>query len=72
MRGMREELGLDLPVILLTGDTEADRLHDARAGGYRLLYKPVSPRELRRAVFEEVSIGSEPRAAATDDHKHQF
>ncbi|HEB55901.1 MAG TPA: response regulator [Gammaproteobacteria bacterium] len=35
------------PVIIVTGDTAADRLREANASGYHLLHKPVSPGKLR-------------------------
>jgi len=56
LQGLRAERGHHLPGILLTGDTEADRLRRARASGFRLLYKPVSPEKLRRAVLQEADF----------------
>lgn len=40
------------PAILLTGDTDPDRLAEARAGGFALLHKPVDPSALRRTLLE--------------------
>ncbi len=48
---IRQRLGRPLPVVLLTGDTEAHRLREAVASGLRLLHKPVRPEELRQALF---------------------
>jgi CheY-like chemotaxis protein len=36
-----------IPAIIITGDTAAERLREAHACGYHVLYKPVSPRPLR-------------------------
>ncbi len=35
------------PVIIVTGDTAANRLREAKASGYHLLHKPVAPGKLR-------------------------
>jgi signal transduction histidine kinase len=40
----------ELPVILITGDTAADRLRDARTSGHVVLHKPVSPQALQAAM----------------------
>lgn len=37
--------------LLVTGETRADRLRDVIAEGMPLLYKPVSPQQLRRAML---------------------
>ena len=39
--------GKDIPAIILTGDTDPERLIEAKAGGFRILYKPVSSARLR-------------------------
>jgi CheY-like chemotaxis protein len=36
-----------IPAIIITGDTAAERLREAHACGYHVLHKPVSPRPLR-------------------------
>jgi CheY-like chemotaxis protein len=40
-----------IPSILITGDTDPDRLQEAEASGYRLLHKPVAP-PLLHSVLE--------------------
>jgi len=40
-------LGIAIPAFLISGDTTPERLRDARASGYHLLHKPVSPMTLR-------------------------
>ncbi len=44
---LRRQLGLSLPAILLTGESDPGHLDQARAGGYRLLHKPVKAARLR-------------------------
>jgi len=43
---VREEFNIDIPAIIVTGDTSADRLKEATNSGFRLLHKPVQPDEL--------------------------
>lgn len=43
---VREEFNCEIPAIIVTGDTSADRLLEATKSGFRLLHKPVQPREL--------------------------
>jgi len=49
---IREEFSLDIPAIIVTGDTSADRLKDAARSGCRLLHKPVKAAELIREITE--------------------
>ena len=49
---LRERLGADVPVVLVTGDTAADALRRAMSAGHRLLHKPVTPDELRETLHE--------------------
>ncbi|MDX1695334.1 MAG: hybrid sensor histidine kinase/response regulator [Ketobacteraceae bacterium] len=42
--------GKTLPAIIITGDTAPDRLREAQASAALLLHKPVSTRELKRAM----------------------
>lgn len=44
------EVGEDIPAILITGDTAADRIQEARASGYHLMHKPVRPVRLRALI----------------------
>lgn len=48
--GVRRAAGHPIPALLLTGDTAPDILRDARSRDLRLLHKPVSPADLRRAL----------------------
>jgi CheY-like chemotaxis protein len=47
---MRTILGASVPAFFISGDTSPDRLHYARASGYHLLHKPVSPITLRAMI----------------------
>lgn len=45
-----EMAGQPIPVVLVTGDTSPERIHEARASGYPLLHKPVKPAFLRSTI----------------------
>jgi signal transduction histidine kinase/ActR/RegA family two-component response regulator len=47
---IRQRLGHQVPAIIITGDTAADRLRSAHAAGTALLHKPVVPQELQAAI----------------------
>lgn len=47
---IRGHFGCNAPGILLTGDTDPQRLVEADASGFVLLNKPVRPEELRRHI----------------------
>lgn len=49
---VREELNVDVPAMIVTGDTSPDRLKDATSSGFRLLHKPVIAEELFAAIVE--------------------
>jgi CheY-like chemotaxis protein len=54
---LREELGADLPAILITGDTTPERLREAKAQGVTLVHKPISPEQLRQRLERIVWVG---------------
>jgi two-component system, sensor histidine kinase len=47
---LRAALGAPIPAFVITGDTAPERLREARAGGFLLLHKPVSPMALRTTL----------------------
>jgi len=47
---VREEFNTEIPAIIVTGDTSADRLKEATNSGFRLLHKPVQPDELLSVI----------------------
>lgn len=59
---VRERLGQKLPALLITGDTDPERLRDAHASKVQLLHKPVDPHQLYRAILSELDSrnGAEP------------
>lgn len=50
IEGVRARFGGQLPAILMTGDTAADRLREASASGCLLMHKPISNARLRAAI----------------------
>ena len=49
---VRQQLGSNIPALLITGDTAPERLREAQASGIPLLHKPVSPGLLYRRLVE--------------------
>ena len=49
---IREEFNTDIPAIIVTGDTSADRLKEATHSGFKLLHKPVNSHEMLMAMSE--------------------
>jgi len=66
---LRERYGSALPAALITGDTAAERLREAKESGVPLLHKPVQPARLR-ALLEHLlsarSISSAEHPPATN------
>lgn len=50
IREVHARLGARIPAAIITGDTAPERLAEARAGGCRLLHKPIAAAELREVV----------------------
>lgn len=50
VRAVREASGSLIPAIILTGDTGAALVADAKRDGLTILHKPVQPAELRRQI----------------------
>ncbi|MDD4913045.1 MAG: hybrid sensor histidine kinase/response regulator [Sideroxydans sp.] len=44
---IREESGVDIPVLIITGDTHPERLREVKKSGFALMHKPVQPAQLR-------------------------
>jgi signal transduction histidine kinase len=47
---LRNEFNVDIPALLVTGDTAPDRLRDAEASGLPILHKPLNPARLRTLI----------------------
>ncbi len=44
---LRRKFGITIPAIIVTGDTDPERLREAQASGNALMHKPVRPAKLR-------------------------
>lgn len=44
---LQHEWSCEVPALLVTGDTAAERLREAKASGYELVHKPIQPAMLR-------------------------
>ncbi|MGH6882161.1 MAG: hybrid sensor histidine kinase/response regulator [Hypericibacter sp.] len=53
---LRERLGLKVPGLILTGDTEPARLAEASASGFELLHKPIEAHRLQDAIERLLSL----------------
>ena len=50
IHALRTAFSADLPGLLLTGDTAAERLREVSSSGFEVLHKPVSAEHLNRAL----------------------
>lgn len=48
----------EIPAVIVTGDTAADRLHEAAAGGWPVLHKPVAECQLREGLERAIAQAS--------------
>lgn len=51
---VRMEFCMDVPALLVTGDTAPDRILEIREGGLPVLHKPLQPEELRAAMLQAI------------------
>lgn len=58
---LRHDLGTALPALLITGDTDPERLREAAASQLHFLHKPVAPDLLQEAIFR--ILAEDERAA---------
>lgn len=66
IRRIHGALGVDVPAILVTGDTSPENIRDVQASGYPLLHKPLSHARLRAAVTALIRRRASPTAAAAE------
>ncbi|WP_255448478.1 response regulator [Telmatospirillum sp. J64-1] len=52
VREIQAAFGDDIPGILVTGDTAADRLREAAASGLPILHKPVNGKQLQALIAQ--------------------
>lgn len=60
---LRSSLGFHVPAIIVTGDTEPQRIADAEASGCLLLHKPVAPGALTQAIVDHAEQVAEKSEA---------
>lgn len=51
-------IGRDVPSLIITGDTAAERLREAKDSGYILLHKPLQPAKLRAFIRNSINLPS--------------
>jgi len=52
---LQAQLGYSFAVLMITGDTDPERLREANASGHQLLHKPVVPAKLRSRLLNLIS-----------------
>ncbi|MDC0598321.1 hybrid sensor histidine kinase/response regulator [Gammaproteobacteria bacterium] len=50
INAIKEKYGLDIPGVLITGDTAVERISLVQESGYKVLHKPVNPVQMRMLV----------------------
>ena len=53
---LRSEFNIDIPALLITGDTGPEHLREMQASGVRVLHKPVHDQALRAALGELLGV----------------
>ena len=54
IQSIRRRWGRDIPGLLLTGETDPKRLHEANASGFQVVKKPIQPDKLKAVVAEHI------------------
>jgi len=57
---IRQELNVDIPAIIVTGDTAIDRLQLASSENVTLMHKPIAALELRQQIVKLVDGSNKP------------
>ena len=47
IHAINEKYSIDIPALIVTGDTAAERLREVNNSGFQVLHKPVAPVKLR-------------------------
>ncbi|TXT39773.1 MAG: integral membrane sensor hybrid histidine kinase [Comamonadaceae bacterium] len=66
---VRMEFCVDVPALLVTGDTAPDRILEIREGGLPVLHKPLQPDELRKAMLQAILTHQSQEAMAVATHQ---
>lgn len=61
IRAIQEQLGVDVPAVLMTGDTGSREIHSGRPARFTVLHKPVQTEQLLRLL--ETSLGLDSASA---------
>jgi signal transduction histidine kinase len=57
IEALQRQAGRSIPAVLVTGDTDPQRLKEARQSGHILLHKPIKPAQLRTVLNSVVRGG---------------
>ncbi|MDH5489412.1 MAG: hybrid sensor histidine kinase/response regulator [Rhodospirillaceae bacterium] len=52
---IRDALGKEIPAIIITGDTDPQRLREAKKSGFDILHKPIKPEDLLASVRKKIA-----------------
>jgi len=55
IEAVREEVNVDIPAIIVTGDTEPKRIVEIEKNGFDVLFKPVTPSLLKTSISKVLS-----------------
>lgn len=55
IRRIHAECGIDIPALIIAGDTAPERLREVAASGFPLFHKPVTPSQLRAFLHQSAS-----------------
>ena len=66
---IREEYVVDIPALLITGDTAPNRIAEAQASGLSVLHKPIDGARLKRTIFGLIAA-AETAAELDAEYQH--
>jgi CheY-like chemotaxis protein len=58
LQAIRDAGGGDVPAVIITGDTHPQRIREASAAGYPVIFKPVPPDLLRSTLRQLLEAGA--------------
>lgn len=61
---IRKRIGWPIPTLVVTGDTDPERISEVHASGFDMLHKPVAAEELRSKLAQLLRVGTEKGAPA--------
>ncbi|MCW9034387.1 MAG: PAS domain S-box protein [Rhodospirillales bacterium] len=63
IEAVQKHFNKKIPAIIITGDTEPDRLSIIQSSNFKLLHKPIDHRKMLEAIKEEMQTKKEPPTA---------